>query len=144
MSQLDSNIKFAKVGIVAGCLVVKDGKYLLVQESTKDIYGLWCLPAGQIDEGETIEEGAIRETREESGYDVSLVSKIGIYHESIENKVKHVFEAEIVGGDATPQEGEILDVKWFTFDEIRKLNEDGKIRAPWIWDIIQKSKKAEK
>lgn len=139
MSQTKPNKEFSRVGVVGGCLVEKDGKYLMVQEATEEVYGLWNLPAGQIDEGETIEEGAIRESKEESGYDVKLGEEIGLYHESIDLKVKHIFRAEIIGGEATPQQGEILDIKWFTFDEVSKLNDENKLRTSWIWNIIQKS-----
>jgi 8-oxo-dGTP diphosphatase len=139
MSQTEPNKKFARVGVVGGCLVEKDGKYLMVQEGGPDVYGLWNFPAGQIDEGETIEEGAIREAKEESGYDVKLGEEVGLFHESIDLKIKHIFKAEIIGGEPTPQEDEILDVKWFTFDEVSKLNDEKKLRAWWIFDLIQKS-----
>lgn len=48
------------VGIVAGCLLMKDGKYLLVQEKRKKVHGLWNLPAGYTDKGETIQQAAVR------------------------------------------------------------------------------------
>lgn len=139
MSQTEPNKKFAQVGVVGGCLIEKDGKYLMVQEDKEEVRGKWNLPAGQIDEGETIEEGAVREAKEESGYDVKLGEKIGLYHESIDSKVIHVFRAEITGGELTSQEGEILDAKWFTYDEISRLNDENKLRAPFIWDVIQKT-----
>ena len=54
------------VPVVAGCVIQKDGKYLLVQEKQQKVYGLWNLPAGHVDEGETFEEAAIRESQEET------------------------------------------------------------------------------
>jgi NADH pyrophosphatase NudC (nudix superfamily) len=52
--------------------------------------------------------------------------------------VKHIFLTEIVGGSLAPQTGEILDVKWLSYDEVMVLQNTKKLRAPWIWDIIQK------
>ena len=124
------------VGVVAGCVIKKDSKYLLVQENEAKVRGLWNLPAGYVDKGETIEQGAIREAKEESGFDVRILSEIGVYHEAIGKPVKHAFEAEITGGELARQEGEIQDVRWFTFQEIQALHKDGKIRADWIYDSI--------
>ena len=85
--------------IVCGCVIKKDQKYLLVQEKQKKAYGLWNLPAGHVDTGESLEEAATREAYEESGFEVKIIREIDIYHESPTNAVKHVFLAEIVGGE---------------------------------------------
>jgi ADP-ribose pyrophosphatase len=127
-----------RVGIVAGCMLKKDGKYLLVQEKQPSDYGLWCLPVGHVDKGEEIETAAVREVKEETGLDVRLIKEIALYHESAIKKVKHIFSAEIIGGELIAQEKEILDVKWLSFNEIERLNSEGKIRRPWVWDVIQK------
>jgi 8-oxo-dGTP diphosphatase len=126
------------VGIVAGCVVKKDGKYLLVQEKQTKVYGLWNLPAGHVDKGETIEQeqAAIREVKEETGYDVALGEQIGIYHERPGTPVKHIFSAEINGGELKIQEDEILDVKWLSLEEVKVLKETDKLRTSWIWDVI--------
>lgn len=128
----------ALVSIVAGCVIKKDGKYLLVQEKLPKAYGLWNLPAGHVDKGETIEQAAVREVKEEAGYDVRLLKKIGVYHESADSSVKHVFLAEITGGELAVQAGEILDAKWLTYAEIQALHDDGKIRAELVFDSITK------
>ena len=60
------------MAIICGGVVEKDGKYLLVQESKAKCYGKWCLPAGHLDVGETLFEGAIREIKEETNCDVEL------------------------------------------------------------------------
>ena len=141
MNQSEWEASVEWVGIVAGCLVKKDDKYLLVQEKQPKVYGLWNLPAGYVDKGESIEDAAIREVKEETGFDVELGAEIAIYHESTKKPVKHIFSATITGGQLTPQENEILDVKWLFYEEIKELNDSGKLRAPWIWDIVTKSQK---
>lgn len=129
------------VGVVAGCVLRQDGKYLLVQEKQPKVYGLWNVPAGYTDKGETVEQAAVREVKEESGFDVKLGQKLGVYHEGIPKPVKHIFAAEIVGGELHIQEDEILDAKWLTFEEIQTLGKEGKLRAAWITDAVSKLEK---
>lgn len=115
----------------AGVVIKRDGKYLLVQEKKVAVYGLWNIPAGRVDEGETVEEAAIREAKEETGFDVKLKRKIGVF-EPKPMFPKHAFEAEIVGGTLAIPKDELLDVKWFTIEEIGAL----KFRSDWApWAI---------
>lgn len=132
----EASIERARV--VVGCLIKKDGKYLLVQEKQPKAYGLWNLPAGHVDKGETLEIAAIREVKEETGYNAQLVKEIALYHETAQQTIKHIFSADIIGGELTPQEDEILDVKWLTFDEVSVINDEKKLRKSWVWDVIQK------
>lgn len=138
MAQTEWEASIERVGVVVACLIKKGDTYLLVQEEQPSAYGLWNLPAGHVDKGEELEAAAIREAKEETGFDVRLVKQIEIYHEKAAKTVKHVYLAEIIGGELTPQEGEILAVKWQTLNEIKQLNDAGKLRAPWVWDCIQK------
>jgi NADH pyrophosphatase NudC (nudix superfamily) len=129
-----------RVGIVAGCVVKRDDKYLLVQEKQAKVYGLWNIPAGYVDKGETIEQAAVREVKEEAGFDVTLGKQLGVYHEGLPRPVKHIFVGNLVGGELHVQEDEILDAKWLTFEEVEALDKDGKLRAPWIMEVITKSR----
>lgn len=126
------------IGIVAGCVIKQDDKYLMVQEKQPKAYGLWNLPAGYVDKDEEVKDAAVREVKEETGYDVELDGLIGIYHDTTKEPVKHVYQAHVVGGDLTIQEDEILDVKWLSYDEVKTLNDEGKIRARFIFEAISK------
>lgn len=123
-----------------GCLVRQDGKYLLVKENPhgEEVYNL---PAGHVDKDEQLEVAAVREAKEETGYDVQLIEQIALYHESAPQSVKHVYLAEIIGGEEWPQESEILEVVWRTYDEIIDLEKAGHMRAPWVFDVIRKFEK---
>jgi len=105
---------------------------LLLQEKQPKAYMLWNFPAGRVDVGESIEEAAIRETKEESGFDVELIRQIKIFHAYATDVVKHVFEAKIISGELKFPEDEMLDAKWFTFDEIKEMKE--KLRGEWVLD----------
>lgn len=138
MNQLEFETLIERAAVVSACLIKKDNRYLLVQEAQQKAYGLWNLPAGHVDKGEKIREAAIREVKEETGYDVALIKEIAILHEEATNAVKHIFSADIVGGEISFRNDEILDVKWLTFDEVKIINDNEKIRRPWVWDIIKK------
>jgi len=123
--------------IVAGCLLQKDNKILLIQEGREDIHGLWNLPMGKVDVGETIEQAAIRETKEECGYDVRLNDEVGLYHSSAESPVIHAFTADIIGGELQYPVDELLDAQWFKLEEIRLLSETNKLRTTWLYDLAK-------
>lgn len=132
-----------KVGIAAGVLIEEEGKYLLVQEKKESCYGQWNLPAGKVDEGFTIEETAVKEAKEESGFDVELGRELCVVHNRLEGPVKHAFDAKIIGGELNPSEDEILDAKWFTKDEIMEMDKKGKLRNFWIINAIEAKENSE-
>lgn len=125
------------IHIVAGCLIRQDDKYLLVQEKQPKAYGLWNLPAGHVDEGETIEVAAVREAYEETGYHVTLTNQIRIEHAAATKPVLHAFAATITGGELKPDPNELLDAQWLTRDEIKTLQDQGQIRDGWAWRVVE-------
>jgi 8-oxo-dGTP diphosphatase len=125
------------VAVVAGCVIEKDDKYLLVQEKQPKAYGLWNLPAGHVDEGETFEEAAIREAHEETGFSVELGQKLETVHPSTDRPVLHAYKASIISGELKIDPNELLDVRWFTFQEIEALQADNKLRNDWVIDTIK-------
>lgn len=137
LSKAEWEASIAWSRVVAACVIRNEkGQYLLVQEAQPKVYGLWNLPAGHVDKGEIIRDAAVREAKEETGYDVELLSKIDVYHEEIEEPVRHAFKARIIGGEKGASTDEILDVRWFSYSEIVGLNEAGKLRVDWIYDAI--------
>jgi len=125
-----------KVEVVAGIVLKKDGKYLLLQEKQPKAYGLWNFPAGRVDIGESLEEAATRETKEESGYDVKIIKQIKIFHAESTDVVKHVFEAEIVGGELNFSKEEMLDAGRFSFEEIKGMKDKLRGKDNWIIESI--------
>ena len=77
----------------------------------------WGLPGGRHEPGESIEETAIREAKEETNLDVELGELIGQYMivsaSGQELLDVSVFTATVVGGDLKANEGEIDDIGWF-------------------------------
>ncbi|KAI9121956.1 hypothetical protein K1719_006645 [Acacia pycnantha] len=60
--------------MVVGCLIQHDNKVLLCKRKIQPSYGLWTLPAGYLEIGESAMEGAIRETMEEANAEVEVLS----------------------------------------------------------------------
>ena len=137
MSQAEWEAIIQRVGVVVGAMIKQDGRYLLVKENPdgKEVYNL---PAGHVDKGEQLETAAVREVQEETGYQVRLVEQFALYHETAAQSVKHIYVAEITGGQEHAQEGEIIEVVWRTYDEIAELEKAGELRAPWVFDVISK------
>lgn len=65
--------------VVVACIVEREGRFLIVEEN---IHGasMQNQPAGHWEQGETLIAGAIRETLEETGWDVEPTAVLGIYH----------------------------------------------------------------
>lgn len=109
--------------IIVGGVLEKDGKYLLVQEAQEKCYGKWNLPAGHLDPNETIIEAAKREIKEESGLDVELTGVCQIGNRKLEDDVfvSVIFSTKVLGGDIKFDPNEILDAKWFSYEELLSM-----------------------
>ena len=109
--------------IIVGGVLEKDGKSLLVQEAQEKCYGKWNLPAGHLDPNETIFEAAKREIKEESGLDVELTGVCQIGNKKLEDDlfVSVIFSTKVLGGDIKFDPDEILDVKWFSYEELMSM-----------------------
>ena len=110
--------------VIVGGVLEKDGKYLLVQEARK-CRGKWNLPAGHLDPNETIFDAAKREIKEECGLDVELTNICQIGNRKIEDDVfvSIIFSAEIIGGEILFSPDEIMDVKWFSYEELVSMKD---------------------
>lgn len=119
--------------IIVGGIVKKDNKYLLVQEAKEKCRGKWNIPAGHLNPHETVFEGAKREVFEECGYNVNLNGIALIGHNLISGMefLGIIFSTEIINGDIKFDKNEILDVKWFTYDEIMQMKNELR-----VYDLI--------
>lgn len=105
--------------IAVNVAVICEGKILLTK---RDDFHVWCLPGGGVEEGESVAEAAIRETKEETGIDVELMRLIGVYSRlgGIPDVNVHavLYEARPIGGELRVQPGETLEVRYFSPDEL--------------------------
>ena len=90
--------------------------------------GMWALPKGTPETGETLEQVAVREVQEETGLEVRLIAYIGnisysFIHDNIrfQKQVRH-FLFEAIGGDTSLHDAEYDRVEWFSIPEaLRRL-----------------------
>lgn len=101
----------------ANIAIIKNGKILLTK---REDFEVWCLPGGMAEPGESQAQTAIREAKEETGYDVQLNRLVGIYARIGGGQDIHgaLFAAEIIGGVLKPQVEEVIDTGWFTLDDL--------------------------
>lgn len=104
-------IHYQNPRIVAGTLPVAGERILLCRRAISPRKGFWTLPAGFMENGETVEQAALRETREEACAAVeapSLYTLISLPHI---NQVYMIFRGDLSGGYAAGPES--LDVELF-------------------------------
>ncbi len=108
--------------VIVGGIIRKDNKILMVQEAQEKCYGQWNFPAGHLDEGETIFEGAIREIFEETGCKVKLTKMLPIISaKGSSNIVRITFLTELLEENISFDPSEILAVKWWEIEEIKNM-----------------------
>lgn len=110
-------IHYSNPNVVVGCLIVKDEKVMLCKRGIPPRAGLWNLPSGFLENGETLEEGAAREVLEETEASVKVEILLSIYDVLNAGQVNIHFLASMEGDHYATTE-ESLEIKWFHFDEI--------------------------
>ncbi len=81
-----------------------DGRVWLLRRAFEPGKGLWTFPGGFVDLGETVEDGARRETREELDVAIEVGPLVGVYSRADDRVVLIVFEAAIKGTPQTTEE----------------------------------------
>jgi 8-oxo-dGTP pyrophosphatase MutT (NUDIX family) len=122
----------AKRDFVAGCLIVRDGKLLLIDHGK---YDMWLAPGGHVEERELPDETAKRETLEETGFHVELQHSSGVVEEvfidvprpfnvnlhRIEEghwHLDHLYLATIKDREEATHDYEHDGIKWFSKEEL--------------------------
>jgi len=103
--------------IAVNIAVIHEGRILLTK---RDDFETWILPSGGVEDGESLAQAAIRETKEETGLDVELTRLVGVYSRlsNMSPGYMILFAAKPIGGKIRCQEGETIAVEWFDFDKI--------------------------
>ncbi len=117
-------LKFRASFLVARVVIVEEGKVLLVKHQDGEEIA-WVFPGGRVEENESVAEAAIRECKEETGYDIELkgvcyIQEYDIYYVTY-------FYSSIIGGNLTlgsdpelPKEKQILrEVKWIELKDLK-------------------------
>ena len=116
-----------KSQIAVATVMEYEGKILLVKEAKGNAQVKWNQPAGRLESGESVKEGALRETKEETGYDVVVTGLIGIYDELSSSKysrIRFVFSAKLSSQNQGSYSNDISEVKWFDKTSIKELSKE--------------------
>ena len=118
-------------------IVEKDGKLLMVEELSHN-KPVFNQPAGHIEEGETIFDAALRETLEETGWEVELKHFLGVYtYTAPQNDVTYYrfcFSAKAIEQRTSTLDNDIIAAHWLTRKEINGLGE--RLRSPIVKKCI--------
>ena len=123
------------VRVGAYAVLVDDRQRILLALCNEGPTPAWTVPGGGVEEGETPEEAAVREVREETGYDVELVRLLGEDRFTVAARdrldgsgralegIRVVFEARIVGGELTDEVGGTTDeAAWIPIADVPGLD----------------------
>lgn len=111
-----------RIDVVYVMLRDDSGEKLLMVKNYGDNGSYYTLPGGAVEAGETLQEAAIREAKEETGLDVSIGGLFSVSEDFFEERGHHavffIFEGQVLGGEITiafPEE--IEEVKWMPIQE---------------------------
>ena len=130
--------RFWQPDVTVATVVVADGRLLCVEER---VNGRLVLnqPAGHLEPDESLQDAALRETREETGWDVRLTGFLGAYQwkapETGRHYLRFAFAAEPDRHDpARPLDDGIVRALWMTPEEL--LDARDRHRSPLVWQVV--------
>jgi ADP-ribose pyrophosphatase YjhB (NUDIX family) len=85
--------------VVAATIFTVEGGIVLLKRGVEPALGKWVFPGGYVDRGETVEDAAVRETREESQVEVKLGPLLNVYSYRRSPSVIVVYAAQVVSGN---------------------------------------------
>jgi ADP-ribose pyrophosphatase YjhB (NUDIX family) len=112
-------IHYQNPKLVVGALAEYEGKVLLCRRAIEPRYGYWTLPAGFMENGETVAQAALRETLEEAGARIELEAPYTLVSVPTVNQV-HVF-----------YRARLLDLEFKPGEESLEVALVGEAQVPW-------------
>ena len=112
--------------LAAHALIEKDGRYLTTKRASVNDYmpGLWDIPGGTVDAGETMEQALAREVMEETGLRVAIIRPLAIYTNTTSLPERQYFQATYLcryeSGEIKLNPEEHDEFAWLSLEEIAK------------------------
>ena len=126
--------------VTVAVVVEREGRFLLVEEVSDRSEVVFNHPAGHVEQGETLEQAAIREALEETGWEVCLTAFLGLYVYTPPHKPELTYYRACYLAEAVkhhperPLDDGILRAVWVTPDEIAA---SGRLRSPLVLKCVQ-------
>ena len=106
----------------SSCVVINRKQEVLLV--LREDFRIWALPGGGVEPDETWEQAAVRETLEETGYEVEILQYVGEYWRPQmsegQGDLKRVFLAQVTGGNPAIHDKESIEVRWFPVKALPK------------------------
>ncbi len=124
-----------------GAVVFDDrGRLLLVKRANPPAQGLWSLPGGRQEPGESASQGVVREVREETGVEVRVQREVGTVRRlapSGDTYVIRDFLCSTVGDLLVVAADDAADARFFEVEQIDRLStSEGLIEALQEWELL--------
>ncbi len=128
--QACGTVHYLNPKMVVGTIPVYEDRILLCRRAIEPRYGLWTLPAGFMENHETVEEGARRETLEEAGAELEHLAPFGLFSLPFVSQVYLMFRARLPAPNFDPGHESL---------EVKMVSEEG---IPWeeiAFPVIEKT-----
>ena len=130
--------RFWQPDVTVATVVVRDGKLLCVEERANGALVI-NQPAGHLEPDESLIEAAVRETREETGWNVRVTHMVGAYQWKANETVRHYLRFAFAAEPLDESPGASLDdgivrALWLAPSELQALTE--RHRSPLVWRTV--------
>lgn len=125
---------------VVAAAIVKDGRLLLAQRTRPaELAGMWELPGGKVEQGETPAAALVRELHEELGVEATAGERIGVDVPLAAGLVLRAYRAELVHG--TPAALDHAEVRWVDAGELHTIDlvPNDRIWLPELLEALARS-----
>lgn len=124
---------------VALVIAKREDKLLLVHRLNPPLADYWAPCAGYVEIDESLEQGARREVKEETGFDVVIDKLMNVRSRANMGVMLVTFAARVVGGDLAPQAQEVAAARFFARDELpdQPPPVDGKPLDCWFYEAVK-------
>jgi 8-oxo-dGTP diphosphatase len=110
--------------VTVDAAIISDGKIVLIRRANQPFQGMWALPGGFVDVGETVEAACVREAVEETSLQIDIQKLIGVYSDPKRDPRGHTvgiaFLCSVAGGLLKAQD-DAKEARWFSLDELPDL-----------------------
>lgn len=109
---------------IVNAIIIKDNKILVVKRSKEPYLGMYNLPGGHVEPGETNEEALIRELKEETNQDILITKFLEMIPNN--NNECYIFYAKIINENSYKVSEESSEIRWLSIqdfiDHLEKFN----------------------
>ena len=103
-------------------IIEKDDRIVLIRRGSEPFKGMLAIPGGYVEVGETVEQAAIREAKEETSLDVKLIDMLGVYSSPKRDPRKHSIATVFIGkpiGGKLKSSSDAVEAFWVNINEIK-------------------------